>query len=72
MEITELLSSLRTVLELGFPGIVLIMLYVVWRAYLLRTEQLIEILREVAGLRVNLARNEAALGNALRSDETTT
>jgi len=42
----EILESLKTLLELGWPGIVLAAVVVIWRSYQVRTAELIEILRQ--------------------------
>lgn len=66
MEGLEWLTTLRTILELGWPAIVMIAILLLWRHHVgeqrawrdeyvkLQTEY-VQALREVAGLRTNLA-----------------
>jgi hypothetical protein len=46
----DVFEIVRKVLELGWPGIVLFQVAVVWNAYQARTEQLIDALKECASL----------------------
>lgn len=57
---SDLINTLRTILELGWPGIVLLMVILVWRAYQERVKAHIEDLREIAGLKARLERLEDA------------
>lgn len=50
----ELLTGIRQVLELGWPAIVLIMLWLIWTDYRKQVAARIEDLREIAGLRASL------------------
>lgn len=58
----ELIAVIRQLLEMGWPGIVLIMLWVMWRQYILAAQadrnayeklltQYLEDMRRVAGLK---------------------
>lgn len=69
MDFMELLTGLREVLELGWPGIVLVMCWLLWRAYTNRTNEYIDALREIAGLKPILA-TQPAHRNAPKSPET--
>lgn len=42
MDAPETLTTLRTVLELGWPAIVMVAIVIMWRAYKFRTDQLID------------------------------
>lgn len=66
MDMTTL-EALETILRLGWPAIVLIMLAVIWRRYVARTDELIDVLREVAGLRTTL-RMDQREGNSNLTD----
>lgn len=50
----DLVSIITTILNLGWPGIVLVMLYIMWAEYRRTTREYIETLREVAGLKQQL------------------
>lgn len=55
----DLLTAVRGFLEMGWPAIVLGACWVLWRAYQVRTDQYIEALREIAGLKAQLPRVDA-------------
>lgn len=57
----DFINVLRTILELGWPGIVLVMVVLVWRAYQERVREHIADLREIAGLKARLERLESAI-----------
>lgn len=48
------LTNVRQLLELGFPAVVLVMLWLMWSEYRKRVQAHIEDLREIAGLRTSL------------------
>lgn len=50
----DLVSIITNILNLGWPGIVLVMLYLVWSENRKVTREYIEALREVAGLKQQL------------------
>jgi len=50
----ELILALEQILTMGWPGLVTVFLWVVWRRYTMRTDELIDVLREVAGMRTTL------------------
>lgn len=52
---SEILTVLRQILELGFPGVMLIINCVLWRELNSRTKSHIEDLREVAGMRQSIS-----------------
>lgn len=66
----DLVSIITTVLNLGWPGIVLVMLYLVWSEYRRVTREYIEALREVAGLKQQLRLKKGDTGE-LRSISST-
>jgi len=47
----EILETVRRVLELGFPAIILILLWLLWGAYTKRVQEHIEDLRYIASIR---------------------
>lgn len=55
-------SGLRTILELGWPAIVLVMLVFMWRSYQQLLERYIADLREINGLKSTLAITQAEDG----------
>jgi hypothetical protein len=57
----EVLEQVRQVLELGFPAIVLIMLWLLWSEYRKQVNERINDLREIAGLRASLAKAETSV-----------
>ncbi len=50
----DVLTGLRTILEMGWPAIVLIAWWIVWVKLNQRTEAYINDLREMAGLKASL------------------
>lgn len=50
----EVLTGLRTILELGWPAIVLVGWWIIWQKHNQRTDQYISDLREIAGLKASL------------------
>ena len=56
------ITGLRTILELGWPAIVLVMLVFMWRSYQQLLERYIADLREINGLKSTLAITQAENG----------
>lgn len=52
---SELVTAIRQVLELGFPGVMLILNWLLWRELKETRRQHIDDLREIAGMRQSLA-----------------
>lgn len=48
---TELLTVIREILQLGFPAIVLLQVYIIWQQYISRTDEHIKDLRYIASIR---------------------
>lgn len=61
----DVLNQIRTVLELGWPAIVLVMVVIVWRAYQKRVEEHISDLREIAGIKARLERLEQGINTPI-------
>ena len=61
----EILESIRRLLELGFPAIILILLLVLWRAHEKRVDDHIRDLRYIASIRHEAA-SEAWNGGTLK------
>lgn len=57
----EILEQIRQVLELGFPAIVLVMLWLLWAEYRRQVNERIQDLREIAGLRAALAKSDSTI-----------
>jgi len=51
----NLLAAIRQILELGFPGIMLILNWLLWRELKETRKSHIEDLREIAGMRQSIA-----------------
>jgi len=50
----DILSFLQKLLELGWPAIVLLIAYILWRAFQDRTNQLISVLTEIGELKASM------------------
>lgn len=58
---SDLVSAIRSLLELGFPGVMLILNYVLWRQYIRCTNEHLDDLRSIAGMRSNLHAVQASV-----------
>lgn len=57
----DMLTTVNSLLEAGLPALLIVINIVLWRAYQLRTAEYIDALREIAGLRAQLTRNDQSL-----------